>query len=211
MSHPLSCHSRCLKRSFDLMGAVLGVCLTWWIIAIAYLLARFDTKASGFFTQQRIGKDGKIFAIIKIRTMRPAPQLTTTVTTSQDARITRLGRFLRRTKIDELPQLINILLGHMSFVGPRPDVPGFADTLQGEDQIILTIRPGITGPATLKYRREEQLLAQTEDPERLNREVLFPDKVRINREYIEQYSFFQDMKYLYKTLFGEKEQGTRKT
>jgi lipopolysaccharide/colanic/teichoic acid biosynthesis glycosyltransferase len=125
------------------------------------------------------------------------------LTTSDDMRITRLGRFFRTTKIDELPQLINVFLGYMSFVGPRPDVPGFADSLQGEDRLILTIRPGITGPATLKFRSEEALLASASDPEQYNREVIFPEKVRLNREYIEQYSFWLDIKYILQTLCGK--------
>ncbi len=103
--------------------------------------------------------------------------------------------------MDELPQLVNVLRGDMSFVGPRPDVPGFADQLQDEDTVILSIRPGITGPATLKYRNEEALLAEAEDPERYNREVIFPDKVRVNKEYIENYSLLNDIKYIFLTVF----------
>jgi lipopolysaccharide/colanic/teichoic acid biosynthesis glycosyltransferase len=113
-----------------------------------------------------------------------------------------LGRFWRKTKIDELPQLINVLKGDMSFVGPRPDVPGYADKLEGEDRIVLSVRPGITGPATLKYRDEEALLAGQKDPERYNNEVIWPDKVRINKEYIKSYSFKNDLVYIAKTIFG---------
>ena len=135
--------------------------------------------------------------------MREVPSFDTVVTTSHDPRITRLGRILRKTKIDELPQLINVFLGQMSFVGPRPDVPGFADKLVGPDRIILTIRPGITGPATLKYCKEEELLALQTDPEQYNLEVIFPDKVRINREYIEHYRFWNDIKYILQTVFAK--------
>ena len=176
--------------------------MLWWLILIVYILATIDTRKSGFFIQERVGKDGKLFKVIKIRTMRDVPDVNTTVTRENDPRITRLGRFWRKTKIDELPQLINVLLGQMSFVGPRPDVPGFADQLTGPDRIILTVRPGITGPATLRFRNEEQLLAQQDDPEAYNRKVIWPEKVRLNREYVENYSFRQDIKYILQTLFG---------
>ena len=125
----------------------------------------------------------------------------TSVTTGADPRITCSGRFFRRTKIDELPQLINVLMGEMSFVGPRPDVPGFADSLQGDDRLILSVRPGITGPATLHFRDEEVLLAQQSDPERFNREVIYPEKVRLNRQYVENYRFIDDLKFIWQTIF----------
>lgn len=189
------------KVLFDALFSFLGLLLTWWIIALAFIAASIETKQSGFFTQKRLGRFGRSFNVIKIRTMRSVEGVDTVVTTSRDSRITPLGRFFRRTKIDELPQLINILRGDMSFVGPRPDVPGFADQLVGQDRIVLAVRPGITGPATLKYRNEEALLAQQEDPERYNAEVIFPDKVRINREYIEHYSFQSDLKYIFQTIF----------
>lgn len=201
MQHSLLLRQRFFKRGFDIVASFLGLCLTWWLIVIAYLLASFDTGANGLFIQQRIGKDGKLFALLKIRTMRTESSLTTTVTTRHDPRITKLGRFFRTMKIDELPQLINVLVGQMSFVGPRPDVAGFADALQGDDRIILTIRPGITGPATLEFRHEEALLASVRDPERYNREVIFPKKVQLNRNYIENYSFWHDMKYILFTIF----------
>jgi lipopolysaccharide/colanic/teichoic acid biosynthesis glycosyltransferase len=133
--------------------------------------------------------------------MRIDPTNRTSVTTAHDVRITPVGRFLRRAKLDELPQLINVLKGDMSFVGPRPDVPGFADALTGEDRVILSVRPGITGPATLRYRDEESLLAGAEHPEQYNREVLWPDKVRLNREYVRQWSFRGDMVYIWRTIF----------
>jgi len=193
--------NRFLKRLFDFVGALIGLILSGWLILIAFILASIDTRQNGFFTQWRVGKDGKLFRVIKIRTMRDLPDVNTTVTQENDPRITRLGRFWRKTKIDELPQLINVLLGQMSFVGPRPDVPGFADQLEGEDRIILTIRPGITGPATLKFRDEEKLLAQQDDPETYNREVIWPEKVRLNREYIENYSFWRDIQYIWQTIF----------
>jgi len=182
------------------LGAAFGLAFTFWIIVPAWVLASLDTHKNGFFTQERVGKDGRIFRVIKIRTMREVPGLNSTVTTGSDVRITRLGRFWRRSKIDELPQLINILKGDMSFVGPRPDVPGYADRLQGDDRIILSVRPGITGPATLKYRNEEYLLAEKNDPQKYNDQVLWPDKVRLNREYVEKWSFIKDLRYIWMTV-----------
>ena len=190
------------KRGFDLSVAVVGLTLTWWLIAIAWVLATLDTRANGFFTQPRVGRNGRLFKVIKVRSMRVDRAVTTTVTTKHDSRITPLGYFWRRSKIDELPQLINVLLGHMSLVGPRPDVPGFADRLEGEDRLLLTVRPGITGPATLKYRDEETLLASVPDPEAYNRDVIFPDKVRINREYVANWSFVGDLRLIAKTVLG---------
>jgi lipopolysaccharide/colanic/teichoic acid biosynthesis glycosyltransferase len=191
-----------LKRAFDVTGATVGLLVTGWIILPAFVAASVDTRSNGFFIQKRVGRYGHVFRLIKIRTMRPVKGVDTTVTTGRDPRITALGRFFRRTKIDELPQLFNVFMGHMSFVGPRPDVPGFADTLQGADRIILSLRPGITGPATLGYRDEEILLAWVEDPERYNRKVIFPDKVRLNRKYIETYSFWSDIDYILKTIMS---------
>ncbi|WP_026279624.1 sugar transferase [Thioalkalivibrio sp. ALgr3] len=191
-----------LKRGFDLLGAAVGLLFTFWLIALAWVLATIDTRQNGFFVQERVGRHGRVFRVVKIRTMRPSRVHTTTVTTGHDPRITPLGRFFRRTKIDELPQLINVLLGQMSFVGPRPDVPGFADALEGEDRLILTVRPGITGPATLKYRDEESMLDSVEDPAAYNREVIFPDKVRINREYVQNWSLRKDLGYIWRTVFG---------
>jgi len=193
---------RFLKRVVDVVGAALGLLLFGWLIAIGWVLASFDTKRNGFFTQTRIGKNGRPFRVIKLRTMRPSDELTTTVTTEGDPRITPIGRFLRRTKMDELPQLLNVLVGQMSLVGPRPDVPGFADRLNEEDRIILAVRPGITGPATLRYRHEEALLGAVDDPESYNREVIFPDKVRLNREYVHNWSLKRDLYYIWVTVVG---------
>lgn len=189
------------KRSFDLLLSIIGFSLSWWLILFAWLVTSIDTRSNGFFTQHRVGKGGRIFTVVKIKSMRLVKDVTTTVTRVGDPRITRLGAFFRRTKIDELPQLWNVLIGDMSFVGPRPDVPGFADQLQGEERAMLSIRPGITGPATLKYRNEEELLASAEDPERYNKEVIWPDKVRINLEYIRCWSLQLDIKYILQTVF----------
>lgn len=190
------------KRAFDILVSFIGLVLTGWLIILAWLVASIETRSNGFFIQGRVGRGGKLFFVIKIKTMYPQSQNASTVTTINDARISRSGWFFRRTKIDELPQLINVLVGQMSLVGPRPDVPGFADFLKGSDLIVLSVRPGITGPATIKYRDEETLLAQQDDPEQYNRDIIFPDKVRINREYVENYSFWKDLYYICKTVFN---------
>jgi lipopolysaccharide/colanic/teichoic acid biosynthesis glycosyltransferase len=190
------------KRSFDIVVSLLALSLTWWLILVAWVIASLDTRKNGMFTQARVGRNGRVFKLFKIRTMNDRTDIQTTVTTAGDPRITPLGKFFRRTKIDELPQLLNVLLGDMSIVGPRPDVPGFADRLVGADRVILSVRPGITGPATLKYRDEEILLASSQDPEAYNRDVIFPDKVRINREYVQDYSFIRDLVYIWKTVVG---------
>ena len=192
---------RFTKRAFDLALAVPGLVASAPVIAIAAMLARRDTGASGIFRQQRIGRHGRPFTVYKIRTMRAVEG--TSVTTAGDARITPLGAKLRQWKIDELPQLWNVVKGEMSFVGPRPDVAGFADMLEGDDREVLKLRPGITGPATLKYRNEEQLLAAAEDPEAYNREVIWPDKVAINRDYLANYSLARDIALIWQTVTGK--------
>ena len=194
--------ARFAKRTFDLFLAAVGLLMTGWLILLAAFAAAVDTGRSGFFRQERIGQYGRPFLLVKIRTMRPVEGMDTSVTVAGDVRITRLGRWLRRAKIDELPQLVNVLLGQMSFVGPRPDVAGFADRLEGDDRLILALRPGITGPATLKYRDEEGLLAGHGDPEAYNREVIWPDKVRINRLYVENWSFSGDLRYIWRTILS---------
>jgi lipopolysaccharide/colanic/teichoic acid biosynthesis glycosyltransferase len=192
-----------LKRMFDIFFSLLALLILSPIIIIAWIAATIDTRMNGFYTQERIGRYGSSFRVYKIRTMRIDLLIKTNVTTSNDLRITQLGSFFRLLKIDELPQLFNIIKGEMSFVGPRPDVEGFADKLVGDDRILLSIRPGITGPASLKYRNEEQLLANFPDPESYNRDVIWPDKVLINKEYINNYRFSNDLKYILITLIGK--------
>ena len=189
------------KRGFDIMLAAIGLIATSPVIAAGWLAATIETRRNGFFLQERVGRGGRIFRIVKLRSMRDDIPGLGTVTTADDPRITRSGAWLRRSKIDELPQLWNVLIGDMSFVGPRPDVPGYADTLEGDDRIILTVRPGITGPASVKYRDEEKILSGHPDAQRYNREVIWPDKVRINKDYIRNRSFLQDLKFLFKTVF----------
>jgi lipopolysaccharide/colanic/teichoic acid biosynthesis glycosyltransferase len=190
------------KRTFDIVLSLIGIVLTWWIMFAAWVVASLETGSNGLFMQKRIGHNGKPFKVFKIKTMKSIQGLKSTVTTANDSRITKSGVFFRKTKIDELPQLFNVLFGQMSFVGPRPDVPGFADKLEGEDRIILSVRPGITGPASLKYKDEERILAGQKDPERYNREVIWPDKVRINKVYIREWSMQKDIQYLIKTITG---------
>ncbi|KZZ64848.1 sugar transferase [Oleiphilus sp. HI0130] len=202
MREGLSFTDALLKRCFDFVVAFVGLSLSFWLILLAWIAASIDTCSNGFFIQQRVGCKGRLFKVVKIKTMRPIKSIDTTITAENDPRITRLGAFFRKTKIDELPQLWNVLLGQMSFVGPRPDVPGYADKLTGEQRVVLSIRPGITGPATLKYKNEEALLAAQSDSKKFNDEVIFPDKVKINMEYIQNYSFKQDIRYILQTIFG---------
>jgi len=191
---------RATKRGFDILAAGAGLMLLSPIILVTWWLAARDTGVSGFFVQKRIGLHGRPFCLVKLRTMRPVEG--STVTTGNDARLTPLGRKLRAWKLDELPQLWNVLKGEMSLVGPRPDVPGFADALDDSDRMILSVRPGITGPATLRYRDEEALLSGVEDPEEYNRDVIWPDKVRLNRAYVENWSFATDLRLIWRTLVG---------
>lgn len=197
----MSPKQKLIKRLFDLTLAVVGLALSWPIILLAWLVASIETRSNGLFVQERIGEGGKHFLIYKIRTMYP-DQKGSTITTAKDARITKSGKIFRRYKIDELPQLFNILKGDMSFVGPRPDVPGYADRLEGEDRIILSIKPGITGPASIKYKNEEEILAKVENPKEYNDKVIWPDKVRINKKYIKNWSLKKDISYILKTFKG---------
>lgn len=152
------------------------------------------------FSQDRVGKDGKIFRIKKFRTMINRLVSDSSITVAGDQRITTVGRFLRKWKLDEIPQLWNVFVGEMSLVGPRPDVPKYADKLQGEARRILLLRPGITGPATLAYRNEEEILALVSDPVKYNDKVIYPDKIRINLQYMEECSFVKDLYYILKTF-----------
>jgi lipopolysaccharide/colanic/teichoic acid biosynthesis glycosyltransferase len=195
-----------LKRAFDLIAAGGGLVLLGWAIPLLAALAGRSAGGPGLYRQVRVGRDGKHFEIVKLRTMRAGPDddtfSGTTITTADDPRITRFGAFLRRTKLDELPQLLNVLRGEMSLVGPRPDVPQFVPTHGEQARIILSVRPGITGPATLVFRDEEQLLARQPDPERYNADVLLPTKARINEHYVRTWRLRRDVRYLLLTLRG---------
>jgi lipopolysaccharide/colanic/teichoic acid biosynthesis glycosyltransferase len=194
----LSARQATVKRAFDVVVAGVGLVVASPVIAVAWLLSTLDTRQNGLFRQARVGRNGEIFEVLKIRTMRGRGG--STVTVAGDARTTWLGAVLRKLKIDELPQLANVVRGEMSLVGPRPDVPGFADQLVGADRIVLTVRPGITGPAAVAYRHEEKLLALADDAEAFNRDVLWPAKVRLNREYVEQWSLRADVRWLFATV-----------
>ena len=187
-----------IKRGFDFILSFFGLVITWPIIFIAWIIASIETKSNGMFSQIRVGENGKLFKIYKIKTMKNKKG--TTITTANDDRITKSGKIFRKYKIDELPQLWNVLIGDMSFVGPRPDVPGYADKLEDDDRIVLSIKPGITGPASLKYKNEEEILAQVENPKEYNDKVIWPDKVKINKGYIQNWSLKKDIEYIIKTI-----------
>lgn len=191
-----------LKRLFDIVLSFFGLTIFAPIIFIAWLIASLETSSNGFFIQKRVGLNGNLFNVIKIKTMKQVQGISTSVTAKNDSRITKSGAFFRNTKIDELPQLWNVLIGDMSFVGPRPDVPGYADQLSGEDRVILSIRPGITGPASIKYKNEEEILAEQGNPEEYNRNFIWPDKVLVNKSYIKNYSLLKDIKYIWQTIVG---------
>lgn len=192
-----------IKRLADVVLSFSGLLVFGPVILVCFTIAAIETRSNGFFLQERIGQDGKRFKVIKIKTMKNRGAVNrSTVTVATSSSITRSGQVFRRLKLDELPQLINVLKGEMSLVGPRPDVPGFADKLEGEDRIILTLRPGITGPASLAFRHEEELLAEVQDPEGYNRDIIWPAKVALNREYAENFGFWLDMKYILKTAIG---------
>ena len=191
-----------LKWFFDRTMALIGLLFLWPVLLVVAILIKAKMPGPVFFIQQRVGKDGKLFACHKFRSMTVGHG-GSSVSVAGESRITPLGAKLRRYKLDELPELWDVFIGKMSFVGPRPDVPGYADRLRGEDRIILTLRPGITGPATLKYRNEEELLATVEDPIRYNNEVIYPDKVRINRYYAKHYSFIKDIQMIFCTVLGK--------
>ncbi len=193
---------RVLKRTFDFLFAVGGLICLSPLMVIAWIVASVETRSNGLYRQTRVGRHGSLFSIAKIKTMRDSSGKNTTITTATDKRITASGAFFRKFKIDELPQLWNIVLGEMSFVGPRPDVPGYADKLTAEDALVTSVRPGITGPASLKYRNEEEILAAQSDPEKYNDEVIWPDKVKVNKDYIKNYSFVQDIRFILITLKG---------
>lgn len=193
---------RILKRLFDLVVSFIGLTALCWLICIVIVVASIDTRQWGIFTQKRVGQYGKLFKIFKVRSMRNVPGITTTITASGDPRISSFGAIIRRFKLDELPQLWNVFIGKMSFVGPRPDVPGYLDMVEGDDRVVLELKPGITGPASLRFRNEEELLAAQSDPKKYNDEVIWPEKVKINKQYIEEYSFWKDIGFIIQTIFG---------
>lgn len=192
------------KWIFDRVMAAAGLLALWPVLGVVAVLIRVKMPGGPvIFRQRRVGKDGRLFTMYKFRSMTVGHG-GSSVSVAGESRITPLGRILRRYKLDELPELWNVLVGDMSFVGPRPDVPGYADALSGTDREVLRLRPGITGPASLKYRNEEELLALQPDPQKYNDEVIFPDKVRINLYYLHHYSFIKDIEMIFCTVLGRR-------
>ncbi|MBP3670734.1 MAG: sugar transferase [Bacteroidaceae bacterium] len=190
-----------MKYLFDRVVSLLGLLVLWPVLLVVAVLVRVKMPGGPvIFTQQRVGRYGRLFTMYKFRTMTVAHG-GSSISVAGESRITPLGAVLRRYKLDELPELWNVLIGDMSFVGPRPDVPGYADKLQGEDRLILNLRPGITGPASLKYANEEEILAQVADARWYNDHVIFPDKVKINLDYYYHNTFIGDIKLIFQTIF----------
>ena len=192
-----------IKRWFDVTMSLWGLVVFAPLFAVVSLIVKFTSKGPVFYIAPRVGQFGKLFNLYKFRTMfvNADKEKEGSITVDGDRRITPIGRVLRKTKIDELPSLLNVLKGEMSFVGPRPDVKGYADNLTGRDRLILNLKPGITGPATLKYANEEDILATVDDPVSYNNEVIFPDKVRINLSYLDSINLFTDLKLILNTIF----------
>ncbi|MBQ0063351.1 MAG: sugar transferase [Prevotella sp.] len=207
-----------LKRLFDILASFFGLLILWPVLVIVAILVKVKMPGGpAFFCQKRVGKDGKLFTCHKFRTMVVAHN-GSSVSVSGDSRITPLGAKLRHYKLDELPELWDVLIGNMSFVGPRPDVPGYADKLEGDDRDVLKLRPGITGPATLKYRLEDEMIAEYVSQKQAagdtrpaqdiaveyNDTVIYPDKVRLNCYYYRHYSFIKDIEMIFATVLGKK-------
>ena len=193
-----------LKWIFDRIVSLIGLLCLWPVLLVVAILIKIKMPGGpAFFTQQRVGRHGKLFTMHKFRSMTVSHS-GSSVSVAGEARITPLGAKLRKYKLDELPELWDVLIGNMSFVGPRPDVPGYADQLKGEERRVLELRPGITGPASLKYRDEEELLAKVENPIEYNDTVIYPDKVRINLYYLSHYSFVKDIQMILCTVLGKK-------
>ena len=193
-----------LKWIFDRTVSFIGLFFLWPVFIVVAILIKIKMPGGPvLFKQERVGRLGRLFTMVKFRSMTVAHD-GSSVSVAGESRITPLGAKLRRWKLDELPELWNVLVGDMSFVGPRPDVPGYADQLKGNDRRVLELRPGITGPASLKYRNEEKLLANVENPIEYNDTVIYPDKVRINLYYLDHYSFIKDIEMIMCTVLGKK-------
>ena len=192
-----------IKYLFDKVAAFLGIIILSPVMLIIFIIHKIVMPGGSFiFKQERVGQFGVIFNIYKIRTMKNNVEKNDNfITTAKDDRILPFGKWLRRTKLDEIVELVNVLKGDMSLVGPRPDVEGYADKLEGDDRKILELRPGITGPASLKYINEEEILAQVDNPQQYNDEVIFPDKVKINLEYYDNRTFWGDIRIIIDTIF----------
>ena len=195
-----------VKFIFDRLVALIGLLLLWPVFVVVMVLIKIKMPGPVLFVQERVGRYGRLIKVHKFRSMRVkvAGDIDTGVAAAEVNRITPLGEKLRKYKLDELPELWDVFIGNMSFVGPRPDIPGYADKLEGEDREILELRPGITGPASLKYRNEEEILANVDDPQKYNDEIIYPDKVRLNRYYLHHYSFWMDIKMIIATVLGKR-------
>ncbi|QNJ96724.1 sugar transferase [Constantimarinum furrinae] len=194
----LSKDQKVVKRVFDLIVSVVLLPLLFLFIVLLILIITISTGSFGLYRQKRIGQFGKPFTLYKLKTLKGRKHHDAKEIKENE---TRIGGWLRKSKLDELPQIFNILKGEMSWVGPRPDIPGYADALEGDDRVILQLKPGLTGPATLKYKNEEQLLLRQKDPLQYNDEVIWPDKVAINKEYINNWSLLKDIKYIIASVF----------
>ena len=194
------------KRGVDFTLAAVGLLVLGIPMLVLGLMIGLMEGMPVLFRQKRVGRHGELFTIYKFRTMTQRATPGSSITVSGDARVTGLGKWLRRFKLDELPQLLNVVKGHMSFVGPRPDVPGYLDRLQGAEARVRELRPGITGPASLVFRNEEALLARAADPVAFNDQVLFPEKVRLNLRYMESISLVSDLGYILETLLPAREE-----
>jgi lipopolysaccharide/colanic/teichoic acid biosynthesis glycosyltransferase len=194
--------SKFIKEIFDYFLATLAIVVLSPLLLIVIILVGFTMGWPVVYTQVRIGQNGKPFKLHKFRSMKKAKS-NTTVAAQEQNRITWVGKFMRKYKLDELPELWNIIRGDMSFVGPRPDVPGYADALVGEDRIILQLKPGLTGAASLKYMHEEELLAKQSNPQEYNDTVVFPDKVLVNRKYMQKWTLWLDLKIIALTAMGK--------
>ena len=190
-----------MKRLFDTVVVLLSLVVILPVTFITAFLVLIYHDKPVLFSQVRPGKGAKPFKMYKFRSMTNAVDQEGKLLPN-DQRMTKFGAFLRSSSLDELPELYNVLKGDMSLVGPRPDVQGYADLRTGEDRIILSVKPGITGPATLKYRNEEEILINKVDPKRYNDEVIWKDKIRINKMYVKNWIFFKDLKYIYHTIFS---------
>ena len=193
-----------IKFLFDRLISFIALLILWPVLAVVAILIRMKMPGGPvIFKQKRVGQYGRLFTMYKFRSMTVGHS-GSSVSVAGESRITPLGAKLRKYKLDELPELWNVLIGDMSFVGPRPDVPGYADQLKGKDREILKLKPGITGPASLKYRNEEEVLAKVENPQEYNDTVIYPDKIKLNLYYLEHYSFIKDIQMIICTALGRR-------
>ncbi|MCB9169450.1 MAG: sugar transferase [Flavobacteriales bacterium] len=190
-----------MKRLFDILFALVLIGLLWPVFLLLALAVLMTSPGGAFFGQWRVGRNGRQFRLFKFRSMRPGSEAAGQITIgSKDPRITAVGRFLRRTKLDELPQLWNVLIGDMSVVGPRPEVPRYVELYTDEQRRVLRVRPGLTGPASLEYIDENELLAHSDDPERMYREEILPAKLRRDMHYVDHMTILGDLRIIGATI-----------